>query len=446
MALSYEEALSYLDSFVNYERRPPDAEMRAAMSLDRVRELLTELGSPHERLSFLHVAGTKGKGSTAAMAASALRAAGYRTGLYTSPHLIDVRERIRVGGEPIPPEAFARVIERTRPHLDRIRERTADFPPDADARPPTYFEIMTHAAFLYFEEVKTDVAVLEVGMGGRLDATNVVTPAACAITNVSLDHTAILGPTLAEIAREKAGILKPGVPCVVAPQNESAAHSIEATAREVGAPLWRVGEEVVLERAGEEGFNVRTPERDYDGLRIPLWGAHQRENACVAVGLVDLARRAGFDRVTPDAVREGLANVSWPGRVQKVAESPVTILDGAHNVASVRALVATLAERLPAKRHVYVLAVASDKDWEGMIASLAPSAGAVVATSTGNPRAVPPVELAEGARRAGVGRVEVEEDAVSALDLARGIAGEDGSVVATGSLYLVGLLLAATAP
>ncbi len=446
MALNYEEALSYLDSFVNYERRPPDAEMRAAMSLDRVRELLRALGAPHERLSFLHVAGTKGKGSTAAMAASALCAAGYRTGLYTSPHLIDVRERIRVDGEPISPDAFARVIERTRPHLDKLREQISALPPDAGVRAPTYFEIMTHAAFLHFEEAGTEVVVLEVGLGGRLDATNVVTPAACAITNVSLDHTAILGTTLAEIAREKAGILKPGVPCVVAPQSESAAHSIEATARDVGATLWRLGEEVVLERAGEEGFSVRTPERVYDDLRIPLWGAHQRENACVAVGLVDLARRSGFDRVTPDAVRAGLANVSWPGRFQKVAESPVTILDGAHNVASVRALVTTLAERLPGRRHVYVLAVASDKDWEGMIASLAPSAEAVIATSAANPRAVAPAELAEGARRAGVVRVEVEEDALAALDVARGIAGEDGSVVATGSLYLVGLLLAATAP
>ena len=439
--LDYDDATAYLDSFVNFERRPPDAAMREAMSLERVRELLAELGSPHARLRCLHVAGTKGKGSTAAMAESALRAAGYRTGLYTSPHLIDLRERIRVDGRPVLPDDFAALVERTRPGLERIQAKADATPPNEHYSPPTYFEILTHLAFLHFEETGVDVAVLEVGLGGRLDATNVVTPAACAITNVSLDHTAILGSTLAAIAREKAGILKSGVPCVVAPQPDEAAASVRSVAEEVGAPLWWVGEEVTLERASGGSSDVRTPERNYEALTIPLPGAHQRENAAVAVALVDLARRAGFRRVTPDAVREGLARVNWPGRVQKVAEAPSTFLDGAHNPASVRALVETLAELLPPGRRVYVLAIASDKDWRGMIDALAPSAGAIVATGTGNPRAVAPAELAEGARRAGVERVEVEKDAARALDLARRIAGPDGSVVATGSLYVAGLLL-----
>jgi dihydrofolate synthase/folylpolyglutamate synthase len=439
--LDYNDATAYLDSFVNFERRPPDAAMRDAMSLERVRELLAELGSPHARLRCLHVAGTKGKGSTAAMAESALRAAGYRTGLYTSPHLVDLRERIRVDGRPIPPDDFAALVERTRPGLERIQAKADATPPGEYYRPPTYFEVMTHLAFLCFEEANVDVAVLEVGMGGRLDATNVVTPAACAITSVSIDHTAILGSTLAAIAREKAGILKSGVPCVVAPQPEEAAASIRSVAEEVGVPLWLVGEDVTLERAGGGAFDVRTPGRTYENLTIPLQGAHQRENAAVAVGLVDLGRRAGFGRVTPDAVREGLARVSWPGRVQRVAEAPATFLDGAHNPASVRVLVRALAELLPPGRRVYVLAVANDKDWRGMIEVLAPSAGAIVATTSGNPRAVAPADLAECARAAGVERVEVEEDAPRALDLARRIAGTDGSVVATGSLYLVGLLL-----
>jgi dihydrofolate synthase/folylpolyglutamate synthase len=439
--LDYDDATAYLDAFVNYERRPPDAAMREAMSLERVRELLGELGSPHTRLRCLHVAGTKGKGSTAAMAESALRAAGYRTGLYTSPHLVDVRERIRVGGRPIPPDDFAMLVERTRPGLERIKARADATPPDEYYRPPTYFEILTHLAFLHFKEAGVDVAVLEVGMGGKLDATNVVTPAACAITSVSLDHTAILGSTLAAIAREKAGILKPGVPCVVAPQQEEAATSVRTVAQEAGAPLWLVGEDVTLERAGGGTFDVRTPERDYENLTIPLPGAHQRENAAVAVGLLELGRRAGLDRLTPDAVRQGLALVSWPGRVQRVADGPATFLDGAHSPASIRALVETLAEVLPPGKRVYVLAVANDKDWRGMIETLAPSAGAIVATTSGNPRAVAPAELAGGASLAGVTHVEVEEDAALALDLARRIAGMDGSVVATGSLYLVGLLM-----
>ena len=437
----FDEALAYLDSFVDYERRPPkDAR---DFGLERVGELLAALGSPHERVRCLHVAGTKGKGSTAAMASSILGASGYRTGLYTSPHLVDIRERIRVDGEMIPREGFAALVARTRPYLDRISEEARG---SGTVRPPTYFEIMTHIAFLHFAEREVDVAVLEVGMGGRLDATNVVArPLACAITNVSRDHTDILGETLAEIAREKAGILKQDVPAVVAPQGPSAEEAIAHAAREAGAPLWWVGRDVKLEMhddpVGPGAFSVRTPTCTYQGLSIPLAGAHQRENACVAVGLVELARNRGLGRVTPEAVREGLARVSWPGRFQEVASSPVTILDGAHNPASVKALLATLEEHFSGARPVYVLSIASDKDWRKMIGSLAGNAAAMVLTSSGSQRALAPAELAEAARQAGVEAATVEEDAAAALEKARILAGPEGLVVATGSLYLVGKLL-----
>ncbi|MHC4199682.1 MAG: bifunctional folylpolyglutamate synthase/dihydrofolate synthase [Planctomycetota bacterium] len=440
-APGFDEALAYLDSFIDYERRP--AKEARDFGLDRIRELLAALGSPHERVGCLHVAGTKGKGSTAAMVASVLVASGYRSGLYTSPHLVDIRERIRVDGEMIPRGAFAGLVARTRPYLDRISEEARN---SSTVRPPTYFEIMTHIAFLHFAECEVDVAILEVGMGGRLDATNVVAkPLACAITNISLDHTDILGGTLEEIAREKAGILKEGSPAVVAPQETSAEEAIAHAARQVGAPLWWVGRDVDLrmqdDPAGQGVFSVRTPTCTYDGLSIPLAGAHQRENACVAVGLVELARGRGLGRVTPDAVREGLARVRWPGRFQEVASRPVTILDGAHNPASVEALLATLAERFGSTRPVYVLSIASDKEWRKMIGALAGTAGAMVLTSSGSPRALAPDDLAGEARRAGVETVVVEEDAVAALEKARSTAGPDGLVVATGSLYLVGKLL-----
>jgi len=441
--LGYEDSLKYLDGFVDYERKPPNGPAARNMGLERVAMLLAALGNPQSRMKCIHVAGTKGKGSVCAMIASVFRAAGYRTGLYTSPHLVDVRERIQVDGALIPPEAFARLMERTRPHLDRIREQIENLPPGAVLRRPTYFEIMTHIAFLYFEEAKVDMAVLEVGMGGRLDATNVIEhPVACAITNIGYDHCAILGNGLGQIAREKAGILKPGSPAVTALQRPSAMRAIASVARHVGAPLWRVGREVTIESSSPSGeFTVRTPHGTYPDLAIPLLGSHQRENAAVAVALAELARLAGFERITREAVREGLACVEWPGRIQRVAERPETVLDGAHNPESAAALAKTLREHFGGEPPVYVFAVAEDKDWRRILRILKPRHRAIVFTTSGNPRAVAPSVLAGEASRMGFEGVRVEEDPERALALARELAGPDGLVVATGSLYLVGKLL-----
>jgi len=438
--LTFDDAIGYLDSFVNFEKRPPDAQPARSFGLDRIRALLKELGDPHARLPCLHIAGTKGKGSTAAMVESVLRAAGYRVGLYTSPHLVDLRERVRVDGRMISRDDFARLMERTRPHIERIREEGSRLPPGGAARPPTYFEILTHLAFMYFDEMKVDAAVLEVGLGGRLDATNVIgSPVACAVTSVGRDHTDILGDTLAAIAGEKAGILKPGSPAIVAPQAPEAMDAIRAAAERVGAPLLLVGQDVELVD-DDETFSVRTPDVTYENLRIPLWGAHQRTNAAVAVGLVEVARKKGFDRVTPQAVREGLASVSWPGRIQRVATSPTTVIDGAHNRESVEALLGTLRDRLPGARPVVVFAAAADKDWREMLACLLPDAKALVATSIGTGRAASPEDIA-AAGEGKCGHVEVEADPAAALEQAREIAGKGGLVVATGSLYLVGRLL-----
>jgi dihydrofolate synthase/folylpolyglutamate synthase len=438
--LTFDDAIAYLDSFVNYEKRLPNAPAARDFGLGRIKELLAKLGNPHAKCSCIHIAGTKGKGSTAAMTEAILRAAGYSTGLYTSPHLVELRERIRIDGRMISREDFAQVVERTRPHIDRAVEESADLPPD-EIRPPTYFEIITHLAFMHFADRKVDAAILEVGLGGRLDATNVIdTPLACGITSVGLDHTDILGDTLGVIAREKAGILKAGAPAVVAPQSPEALESIQTVAREVGSPLWLVGRDVEL-IDDDEVFTVRTPNTTYKDLRIPLWGAHQRTNAAVAVGLADVARRAGFERITPETVRDGLAKVRWPGRIQQVAERPTTVIDGAHNSESVEALLATLSARFPDAKPVIIFAAAEDKDWRGMLEDLLPRAGALVATSMGTSRTVPPSEIAAAANSIGGLRVDAEEDAAAALALAREIAGPDGLVVATGSLYLVGLLL-----
>jgi dihydrofolate synthase/folylpolyglutamate synthase len=341
-------------------------------------------------------------------------------------------------------EDFARLVERTRPHIERAREVCARDPESPMARPPTYFEIVTHLAFMHFADVGVDVGVLEVGLGGRLDSTNVIdAPVACAITSVGYDHMDILGETLAEIAGEKAGILKGDVPAVVAPQEPEALDAIRAAAERVRAPLSLVGREIVLADGGET-FGVRTPGAAYDDLRIPLWGAHQRTNAAVAVGLADVARGAGFERVTPGAVREGLARVTWPGRIQLIAERPATVIDGAHNRESVTALLETLAKRFPGARPVLVFGAAADKDWRGMLECLVPRAAALVATDIGTGRASEPDEIAAAARDVEGAEgcaVEVEADPAVALARARGIAGADGLVVAAGSLYLVGKLL-----
>jgi dihydrofolate synthase/folylpolyglutamate synthase len=301
---------------------------------------------------------------------------------------------------------------------------------------------MTHLAFLWFDASRADAAVLEVGMGGRLDATNVVAhPVACAVTIIGLDHTAILGETLAEIATEKAGILKAGSPAVVAPQRPEAAAAIRAVAEETGVALQWMGAEVSVHSSDDGTFTVQTPSASYENVSVPLLGGHQRQNAAVAVALAEHARMAGFDRIDRDAVRRGLASVRWPGRIQRIGDSPAVYLDGAHNAESIDALTHTLAHQHPASKPIYVFGVADDKDWRAMLRIMAPRASAIAMTRTGNPRSVSPEVLADAAREIGFPSVSVQPDPHAALEEARAAAGKGGLVVATGSLYLVGTIL-----
>ena len=322
--MTYPQALEYLDSFSNYEQIVRYS-YPEAFSLERVERLLERLGRPERRCPTLHVAGTKGKGSTCAFAASILSAAGLRTGLYTSPHLASFRERIRVGGEPIPEEDLAEVVRRIRPFTLR----------QGEGRDLTYFEVTTACAFLYFAMRGVQAAVVEVGMGGRLDATNLLLPEAAAITPVSFDHTDKLGETLAQIAEEKAGILKPGRPAVIAPQHPESGRVIERTALRVGAPLHWLEREtriegVELSRRGSRAV-LQTPLRAYH-LTIPLLGRHQVTNAAVAVRMVEiLSQRRPDLRVTARHIEEGISRTSWPGRCQLLEGSPAVLIDGAQN-------------------------------------------------------------------------------------------------------------------
>ncbi len=449
---TYDEAMQYLFHFTDYERmaKPRDA-ATSAFGLARMSQLLAFLGNPHERLRVAHVAGTKGKGSTAAMTACILGRTGARVGLYTSPHVECIRERIVVNGEWIPQERVVAHLNRMHPYLEESLKTS-------DKYTPTFFEIFTAMAFADFLEQGADYAVLEVGLGGRLDATNVVAaPAACAITRIGFDHTDKLGDTLTLIASEKAGILKPGVPAVVAPQEAEALAAIRQRARNLGSPLRLVGQEIALVDAGSR-FAVATPRRRYPDLAVPLVGSHQRVNAAVAIGLAEEAAEAAGRPLSPALAREGLAAVRWRARIETIAERPRVIVDGAHNVDSARTLMATLASEFTFRRLLLVVGMAMDKDVDAFLREVLPQAAFVAFTRSQNPRAAPPEELARRARAllshlhlAHNGHVR-NEDATpletaacerpgDALALARSRAEADDLVCVTGSFYIAGEVL-----
>jgi dihydrofolate synthase/folylpolyglutamate synthase len=403
------------------------------LNLNRMRAVLARAGDPHLGLRCVHIAGTKGKGSTAAMTASILRASGRRVGLFTSPHLVDFRERIRIDDTLIPAETIAALVDELRPHIEAMRNE-----PDG---PPTFFEAIALIAFLWFAQEGVDIAVLETGMGGRLDATNVVEPLAAGITTLAMDHMTELGDTLAAIAGEKAGIIKPGRPVVSAPQAPEAATVIAHVAAEHGSPLIRVGDEIRIEPsslipASGQRFTVIGRGGRYADLACPLLGAHQQINAAVAIGLAECLAERG-EPITAATIRAGIAGVVWPGRLQVLRERPLLLLDGAHDPASIDALLAALADHFPGRPVRFVVGFARDKDWPQMLRQLAPHAAELVLTASTNPRAVAPADLATKAIPLNV-RLSVIADLPAALDDTLAHAAPEEVVCVTGSLYVVG--------
>ncbi len=437
--MNYAAALQYLDSFVDFERQSPGKAGRTDFTLERIEQLAEKLGHPERRFRSVHIAGTKGKGSTAAFCESMARAAGLRVGTYSSPHLIDMRERIRLDGRPVARRLLTRTLSRCRSGYEEVRAAPGD-------RRLTYFEALTHLAFQIFADVGVNLAVVEVGMGGRLDATNIIAPLASVITAISRDHTEQLGESLAEIAGEKAGIAKPDVPLLVAPQPPEALESILGAARRMRAgPVLILGRDLELTPGGRRAgsyrtMTLRTPSRRYEGLKVRLLGAHQLENAALAVAAMEVAAGRGGFSMTEDAVRRGLEKARWPGRFEVAQRKPVlTVLDGAHNPDSMRKLMRALDEEFPRRRPLAVVfAAAGDKDVEAMLGEVAPSAELVVATESGNPRGLDPRVISEIAGRRGAKRVAAERDVGKALSKARDAAGPKGLVLVTGSLYLVG--------
>ncbi|HLY11638.1 MAG TPA: folylpolyglutamate synthase/dihydrofolate synthase family protein [Planctomycetota bacterium] len=405
MIRSYPDALAFLKTFTDYERMA-SVYTPGDYNLERMRRLLSAVGNPERAFLSLHIAGTKGKGSTAHLAEALLREAGYRTGLYTSPHLIDLRERIRLDGTPIREADFTRVMATMEPQLRRLK--------------PTYFETMTAVAFLAFAEQGVDYAVVEVGLGGRLDATNVLRPAACAITTIDYDHMDKLGHTLEAIAGEKAGILKPGVPAVSSPQAPAARRVLNARGP-VAYPRFRV--------LSSRGFVLKfTVEgRRYD---LPVLGEHQAANAATALALVE---RSGAI-VSPGTARRAFRKIRLPGRVERVGRRPTMIVDAAHNPVSARALAAAL-ESVPRRRLLLVFGASADKDYRSMLRTLLPAADLAIFTKAASPRAAAPSDLMKVAK----GRPAVAAGSVArALALARKAAGPEDAIVVTGSFYVAG--------
>jgi dihydrofolate synthase/folylpolyglutamate synthase len=438
---SYAGALRRLMSLADYERMVGLNAPALKYDLRRMRELAERMGNPQGAVPVIHVAGTKGKGSVATTVSSILTAAGLRVGTFTSPHLHTFRERIRVDGEPSTESRFAAALERVWPHVDAMAAESAE------GRPST-FEALTAMAFDLPRTEGVDVLVLEVGLGGRLDSTNVADAAVDIITSISIDHTAILGATLAEIAGEKAGIVKSAVPLIVAPQPAEAMSVIEERAREVGATPMRLGDEITI-RAREhdlsgQRFTVATPHAVYD-LWSPLLGAHQQENTALAVA----AAEALEGDLPHEAVVQGVRRVKWDGRFQVLSlggrgggegkgegEGPAVIADGAHNVDSARRLHETVETYVAPERTVLVFGCSRDKDFESMIAELARFADEVVVCASRHPRAMEPERVADAFERAGT-TVRRAADVREAMAMAQAACGPRDLVLATGSLFIV---------
>jgi len=432
---TYQQALDYIYSFVDQEKLQPDKYEPKRFDLTNMHTVLGMLGDPHRRLRAIHIAGTKGKGSTCAMMASVLQAAGYRVGLFTQPHLHTFRERIQINGQLISEEEMVALLEALKPAIEQL--------PD-----PSTFEIMTAMAFQYFAEQEVDFAVIETGLGGRLDTTNVIEPLVAVITSISYDHTYILGDTLEEIAGEKAGIIKEGRPVVCAPQGPEALKVIAGTCQESNAPLTLLGEDWLWERteANLDGQGLRvtchTPDRGglmpQDGVEvfwIPFLGRYQLVNAATAIATVDQLYRQGVN-LSLNQVGDGLRATRWPGRLEILARDPLLVMDGAHNVDSIQRMLATLEEDFPYERLKVVVGFSADKDVQGMLAELTSRVDELILTKSIHPRSADPNELV---KKAGHSRAQVSvvKDVPSAMWQALAGAHPGDLICVTGSLFVV---------
>ncbi len=432
--ITFANAVRYLYDQVNVEQMRVVRYDEATFKLDRVRDLLQALDNPHEQVRTVHIAGTLGKGSTAAMIASMLQGCGHGVGLYTSPHLIDIRERIAINGQPIRKIDFTNLIRQVSAAAAKQRNE------------PTFFELLTAVAFLYFAQEAVDIAVIETGLGGRLDATNVITPEVTVITQIDYDHAQILGSTLAEIAREKAGILKRRVPVLTVEQEPEVEAVLRETAEKLAAPLRIINKDIefscrfgATDKLGPHTrVCVLTETSQFMHLPVPLPGEHQALNCGLALAAIDALKASGlsFEEV---ALHEGLARATTPGRMELVWTQPRILIDGAHNPAAVGALMRCVGAYVPYDSMICIFGCCGDKDIPAMLDRLALGGDKVIFTrAKGTPRAAEPEELHRMFSEQSGKMSQVAATLPEALDLATRAVGRDDLICITGSFYLAG--------
>jgi dihydrofolate synthase/folylpolyglutamate synthase len=433
--VNYREALAYLLERTDYEKEERVRYNVTTFSLERMERLLSLVGNPHTKIQTVHIAGTKGKGSTATMLARMLEANGYTVGLYTSPHLVHLHERITINSQMISEAEMLRLMNRLYGPVEKL----------AKDDPPTFFEIMTTLAFLYFADREIDIGVIETGMGGRLDSTNVIMPKVVGITSLSIDHKQQLGNTLDRIALEKAGVFKKGVPAVTVQQEPLAMNVLKAQALAAKAPLSVTGVDIDFsfrfETSREHGPHTRicltTPTSKFEHLRVPLHGRHQAINCGLALALLDKLKSAGY-QIDNDKAAEGLSRVSLAGRMEMICEDPRIMIDGAHNAASIRALIHAIGQNIPYDSMVIIFGCNSDKDIPGMLAELQYGADKAIFTRSNSAKAVPPQELADMYTELCGKMCQTASCLGEALQLARSAVGREDLICITGSFYLIG--------
>ncbi len=438
--VNYKESLQYLETFVDYERVSAPSYALRSFNLKRMERLLQFLGSPQDKLTAIHIAGTKGKGSTAIFLTSILQEAGFQTGLYSSPHLIDFRERIRIGRKLIARKRVSGLITRMKPAIEKFPGACSLPGSKTNLGCLTFFEIYTALAFLFFAEEEVDFAVLETGLGGRLDATNVLKALVCAITPISFDHTGILGKTLSSIARQKAGIIKEKGLVITSPQKDEALKVIREVCRKKKARLFEVGKDLRIRNREctleHSRFDLEGIFGSYKGLRISLLGEHQLTNAACAVGISELLRLYDV-KISQGAIKRGLRKAEWPGRLEILQKKPLIVLDGAQNESSAQALRESIEKIFPYEKLILLLGISLDKDIRGIGKRLCPLAEEVIVTAVDNPRAASPFYL-EKQLKVFAKKITPLSPARAAFEYARRRTASGDLLCAAGSLYLVG--------
>lgn len=432
---SFQDSLDFIYSFVDFSMKRHVDDAHKFFKLDRMKGLMDLLGNPQNQYPCIHVAGTKGKGSVAALCASACQAAGYKVGLYTSPHLEEFTERIQINGAQIDKVSLVRIVEQLRPLTQQIPEVTT-------------FELTTALGFLYFAQNQVDIAVIEVGLGGRLDATNVVNPLVSVITPISYDHTAVLGNTLTEIAYEKGGIIKPGIPVVIAPQHTEAQSELIRIADERKSPTIIVDEAYTYRLLSHslvfQTVSIKSRQNRQDQalslvskplkVELPLLGYHQVQNSVTALAALDVVAQKGF-RFSRQAIRSGFKKVSWPARFEILRQNPPVVIDSAHNGDSMLRLRQAIDEYFPTQKFILIFGASADKELDAMFQQILPRIDQVITTQSTHPRAADAERLA-GLIRAYAVPVQAAVPAEEAMRLALETAGTDKGILITGSIFI----------